>query len=73
LTGLLRADEDAAPTAADAGVTVMATEVLTLGEGSAWYLVVLSVDEGVGGSGDPFLKSSDVVEVADGRFISMVW
>ena len=53
--GLLRFDvEDAALTAADAGVTVIATDVLTIGSGVSGVGVVVGAAEGFGGLGVPF-------------------
>lgn len=54
LAGLPRIEEDAALTAADAGVTVIATEVLTTGDGWSVDVVVLSVDMLLGALGAPF-------------------
>lgn len=51
---LLRVDEDAALTAADAGVTVIATDVLTNVAGRSACVVVLEVEEGLGGLDIPF-------------------
>ena len=52
--GLLRFDDDAALTAPDAGVTVIATEVLTAGQGVSGAVAAFETEYEVGGLGVPF-------------------
>ena len=52
--GLLRFDDDAELTAADAGVTVIATDVLTIGEDVPGIGAVVGRTEGLEGLGVPF-------------------